>query len=319
MYLTSRNWLILNDARGVPTILKKVFVSYSHLQGEWVWDRLYPCLVAGGAEVLIDRKRFEAGLAVFDQMDRVQDSADVHVLVLSPDYLASAACRHEMARAIAGDPGFQHGRVIPVVRVPCDLPEEIGRHDPLCVNLADDRDAAQWDLLLSGCGADLGAKAPDWPEARERVREYLRRGQSVNLVVKGEPKRREFLERIREDLGGLAMVDLDSGVAASRRLLVAEILKVCGTPAEVPDVPEDLAVLHNRLSDLPGTRLCLRHFDRVADRAYGLDFFSALKYLVMDCRKLVLLIESRAPYIPLLPANNSLTKLQAKLVELKGR
>jgi hypothetical protein len=40
----------------------------SHLQGEWVWDRLYPCLVAGGAEVLIDRKRFEAGLAVFDQI-----------------------------------------------------------------------------------------------------------------------------------------------------------------------------------------------------------------------------------------------------------
>jgi hypothetical protein len=152
------------------------------------------------------------------------------------------------------------------------------------------------------------------------VREYLRRGQSVNLVVKGEPKRREFLERIREDLGGaMAMVDLDSGAAASRRSLVAEILKACGTPTEVPDVPEDLAVLHNRLSDLPGTRLCLRHFDRVADRDYGPDFFSALKYLVMDCRKLVLLIESRAPYISLLPANNSLTKLQAKLVELKGR
>jgi hypothetical protein len=304
----------------VPTVLKKVFVSYSHLQGEWVWDRLYPCLVAGGAEVLIDRKRFEAGLAVFDQMDRVQDCAEIHVLVLSPDYLASAACRHEMARAIAGDPNFQHGRVIPVVRVPCDLPEEIRRPNPLYVNLTDDRDAAQWDLLLSGCGADLGANAPDWLGAREQVREYLHRGQSVNLVVKGEPRRREFLERIREDLGGaMAMVDLDSGAAASRRSLVAEILKACGTPAEVPDVPEDLAVLHNRLSDLPGTRLCLRHFDRVAERGYGLDFFSALKYLVMDCRKLVLLIESRAPYVSLLPANNSLTKLQAKLVELKGR
>jgi hypothetical protein len=302
--------------------LKKVFVSYSHLQGEWVWDRLYPCLVAGGVEVLIDRKRFEAGLAVFDQMDRVQDSADVDVLVLSPDYLASAACRHEMARAIAGDPGFQHGRVIPVMRVSCDLPEEIRRPNPLCVNLTNDRDAAQWDLLLSGCGADLGATAPDWLEAREQVREYLRRGQSVNLVVKGEPKRRGFLERIREDLGGaLAMVDLDSGAAASRRSLVAEILKACGTPAEVPDVDdEDLGVLHNRLSDLPGrTTLCVRHFDRVADRRYGLDFFSSLKHLVMDCRKLVLLIESRAPLISLLPANNSLTKLQAKLVELKGR
>jgi hypothetical protein len=299
--------------------MKKVFISYCHQQGEWAWDRLYPCLVAGGTEVLIDRKRFKAGLAVFDQMDSTQDCGEIHVLVLSPDYLASAACRHEMERAIACDRYFQHGCVIPVLRVSCDLPEEIRRPNPLFVNLTDDRDAAQWDLLLRGCGADLGAKAPDWLEARAQVREYLRRGQSVNLVVRGEPKRREFLEQIREDLDGrLAMVDLDSGAVAARRCLVAEILKACGTAAEVPEESEDLAVLHNRLNDLPGTMLCLRHFDRVADRDYGLDFFSALKYLVMDCRKLVLLIESRAPYISLLPTNNSLTKLQAQLVELKG-
>jgi hypothetical protein len=251
-------------------------------------------------------------------MDSTQDRAEIHVLVLSPDYLASSACRHEMERAIARDQDFQHGLVIPVLRVSCNLPEEIRR--PLYVNLIDDRDAAQWDLLLRGCGADLGASVPDWLEARGQVREFLRRGQSVNLVVRGEPKRREFLKRIRKDLNGeLAVVDLDSGAAASRRRLVAEILKACGTPAEVPEEPEDLAVLHDRLSDLPGTRLCLRHFDRVADRDYGLDFFSALKYLVMDSRKPVLLLESRVPYISLLPANNSLTKLQAKLVELKGR
>ncbi len=300
--------------------LNKVFISYSHQQGQWVWDRLYPCLVAGGTEVLIDRKRFEAGLAVFDQMDRTQDQAEVNVLVLSTDYLASAACRHEMERALVRDPSFQYGCVIPIVRTPCDLPEEIRRPNPLYVNFTEDRDPAQWDLLLRACGADLGAAAPDWLEARDQVREFLRRGQSVNLVVKGEPKRREFLERIRQDLdGGMAVVDLDSGAAASRRSLVAEILRACGAPAVVPNEPEDLAVLHGRLSDLPGTRLCLRHFDRVADRDYGLDFFSALKYLVMDCRKLVLLVESRAPYVSLLPRNNSLTKLQVMLVELKGR
>ena len=31
---------------------KSVFVSYSHKQGDWVWDRLVPCLRAGGANVL---------------------------------------------------------------------------------------------------------------------------------------------------------------------------------------------------------------------------------------------------------------------------
>jgi hypothetical protein len=46
-----------------------IFVSYSHRQGEWVWDRLLPVLEAGGATVHIDRERFTAGKAVLPQMD----------------------------------------------------------------------------------------------------------------------------------------------------------------------------------------------------------------------------------------------------------
>jgi hypothetical protein len=46
---------------------RKVFVSYSHQQGDWVWDRLVPVLRAGGAEVLIDREQFTAGRALLSQ------------------------------------------------------------------------------------------------------------------------------------------------------------------------------------------------------------------------------------------------------------
>ncbi len=88
---------------------KKVFISYCHQQGEWVWNRLVPCLRAGGAQVLIDRERFEAGKGLLGQMDAVQDEADINVLVLSADYLASPNCLHEMARAVAGDPVFEQG------------------------------------------------------------------------------------------------------------------------------------------------------------------------------------------------------------------
>ncbi len=80
---------------------KKIFISYSHHQAPWVRDRLVPCLKAGGAEVLIDRERFEAGKALIGQMDAAQDAADASVLVLSPEYLKSKACRHEMKRAVA--------------------------------------------------------------------------------------------------------------------------------------------------------------------------------------------------------------------------
>jgi hypothetical protein len=66
-------------------------------------------------------------------------------------------------------------------------------------------------------------------------------------------------------------------------------------------------------------RLAFRHFilnSRVNN--YKPDFFSALKHLV-DKRKLILLIESRAPYATLLPLANCLSKLQMKTVELRGR
>lgn len=66
---------------------KKVFASYCHQQGEWVWNWLVPSLRAGGAEVCIDRERFQAGKAVAGQMDATQDAAEISVLVLSP------ACR----------------------------------------------------------------------------------------------------------------------------------------------------------------------------------------------------------------------------------
>ena len=106
---------------------KSVFISYSWKQGEWVWDRLVPCLQAGEAEVLIDRDRFEAARALERQMDEVQDRADLNILVFSPDYLTSKRCQHEMKRAIQRDPEFKDGVTIPVKRVACDLPAAIRR------------------------------------------------------------------------------------------------------------------------------------------------------------------------------------------------
>lgn len=301
---------------------RKVFVSYSHRQGDWVWDRLVPVLKAGGAEVLIDRERFEAGRALSGQMDATQDAADVHVLVLSPDYLASEPCKHEMERAIARDPRFENGNVVvPVMRAEVELPEAIRQSDPLLVDLRNEGAAQPWDLLLRACGVDLGADAPAWLDARDEVRRFLERGQSVNLVVDGAVAWRELLADLkRGELADLVQVNLEKPTTASRRGLIAEILTVLGMTAPVPPEPEDLVALDRFLSARRRSRLALTHFDMAAHRpAYGVDLFAALRYLVTESRQLVLLVQSRRPFATLLPAGHPLSESGLQTVELRGR
>ena len=139
----------------------KVFVSYSHKQGTWVREQLVPVLRAGGVEVLIDRDRFQAGMGIVGQMDATQDEADKQILVLSPDYLASNMCKHEMRRAVLLDPNFKKEIVIPLMRVKCTLPASLKKPNPLYVNLRNDKKSDQWDLLLKSFKTDLGCHVPD--------------------------------------------------------------------------------------------------------------------------------------------------------------
>jgi hypothetical protein len=303
---------------------KSVFISYNWKQGEWVWDRLVPCLKAGGASVLIDREQFQAARALNKQMDEVQDRADLNILVFSPDYLTSKPCQCEMKRAIQRDPDFKDGVTIPVKREDCDLPAAIRRPNPMYVDLRDDRDGQAWELLLKKCEADLGTSAPEWLKVRDDARRFLVRGESVNLTVQGKVKWRPLIEDLRRDpaLAGLRTVDLEDPGTFSRKALIGSILSACGRPGPVPDKPDDLVELGRALSALRGAaRIALVHFDHVAHRAdYEIDLFAALRYGMMESRKLVLLIQSRRPFLSLVPGDHpfsSITNLQT--VELKGR
>ena len=299
---------------------KKVFVSYSHAQGEWVWNRLVPCLKAGGAEVLIDRERFEAGRSLVAQMDDLQDRADVDVLVLSPQYFESGNCMHEMELAISRDPSFAEGVVVAVERVRCALPPEIAAPNPLHVKLSDDKDGAAWKRLLDACGAHLGATAPDWLRARDQVVRLLKRHQSVNLLVKGELKWRALVCDIRENhIKDLAVVDLDRGTTESREGLVSEMLEACGLGVGVLGRKKDLPALQKAFdSARHAYNLALLHFDHVERRGYGPDLFAALRYLVTESRKLVLLLESRRPLADLLGDADPSSPDLCEIVEVKS-
>ncbi len=300
---------------------KRIFISYSHKQGNWVFNKLVPCLRAGGANIVVDRERFEAGKALLGQMDAIHDASDLTLLILTPDYLASSYCLHEMHRAIARDPGFRNGLTIPVLYIDCPLPIEFKK--ALFVDLRDDQNANQWDLLLSACNADIGTSVPDWLRARDEIVRYLNQGESVNLVVSARPRWRELIDNIRGDfLPSLGVVDLESGSTASQRGFIKDLLKACGLNVSVPPEPMDIVTLSRIIGERnTPVLLAMMHFDLVASRKWFLiDFFAALRDLIIERKKLILLVQSRVPWINLLPSGHSLSSIISNIttIELKG-
>jgi hypothetical protein len=123
-------------------------------------------------------------------------------------------------------------------------------------------------------------------------------------------------------IDGLGKVDLESGATTSRKALVEEILRTCGTPTAIPDDKTDLATLHHVLSNRPVvSRLAMVHFDIVPFRPYyDVDLFATLRNLMMDSRKVILLIESHEFFANLLPKVHPLSSIVTiKTVELNGR
>jgi hypothetical protein len=309
------------DPGGGPREAMKVFVSYSHAQSEWVWKRLEPCLRAGGADVLIDERRFVAGPKVIGQMDATQDQADRHILVLSKQYFDSPYCRHEMDRAIAQDPRFEQQLVLLVRRDDASLPDEIEVHNPLYVDLRNDTPDQPWALLLSACGVELGAPVPDWLRARDNVVRLLERDISVNLVVTGAVKWDPIIDDlVRMPSLKLANVDLLDPGTVSRRGLIRKILNALGVNTPIPHPPEDLPEFARVIENIGKSRLVLRHFDMVLNRPdYGVDLFAAIRFFVMDKQQLVLLAQSRTPFSALLPRDNPISKIHVETVELHAR
>jgi hypothetical protein len=244
--------------------------------------------------------------------------------VLSPEYLASAMCQHEMQRAIACN------KFVAVLRADCAVPDEVKK--TVYVDLRDDKAADKCDLLMRVCEADLGATVPDWLKARDEIVRHLQRNESVNLVVPkkpgySRPKWRELIAHIQKDhLTDLAVINLEDGATSTRQGLVKEMLKAAGSTLVVPNEPDDLITLSEALTSLTKpVCMTLMHFDIVADRvrrtpSFNIDLYAAWRDLMTEKRKLVLLIHSHAPFMQLLPMGHHLSSItDLKTVELHGR
>ncbi len=303
----------------------RIFVIYTHKQSDWVHSRLIPVLRTAGGRVLVDIDHFKGGRTVIGQMDGLQSRADLHVLVITANYVTSPYCRHEMEEAIKSDPGFTHGKVLPILQDGTPPPHELAGvgglgSSPLYVDYFKDKDAA-WALLLKSCASRLsGVDAPTWLRALDQTRTHLERGESVNLVVKnGNVDWRAWFDQLAATrFKEIAVVDLGHPRAVPRNGLISEILKATRrSNAAVPQPPNDLPFLADAFENGSRTHLALRHFDYVKDRAhYGPDLLHSLRWLVMDARKLVLLAQTKVPIANLLPPENEVSKIDFKTVEL---
>jgi TIR domain len=309
--------------------MTKIFVSYSHTQGEWVASCLVPVLRAGGAEVLIDWERFKGGTAVVGQMDKVQDQADVQLVCLSAEYLASDYCRREMRRAISRDPNFarglddriKRGLVVPIRLDGTTWPAEITDPNPIFVDLRDSTVASDsWQLLMKPCRVNLGITAQAWLSARDDIVRYLQRGQSVNLLVKHEGIAWEFLVQdiVRERAAPMAWIDLQEPSTSTRHGLLNRILERLGARETVRQAPNDLADFERIFTTMPKpSKVSICNFDLAPHRKrYGLDLYASLRWMIANTRQLVLLVQSRTPFNALLPRDNPLSKIDIKTVRL---
>ncbi len=197
----------------------------------------------------------------------------------------------------------------------------------LYVDLRDDKAADKWDLLMRECDANLGATVPDWLHVRDEIVRRLQNNESVNFVVPrkpgfSKPKWRGLIEHLhKDDALQLGVVDLANPITTSRQALVVEMLKAIDSNLTVPPEPNDLVALgHAFETRASSARLALLHFDMVQQRQqYEVDLFSALRFLMTEKRKLVLLIHSRVPFVELLPANHPLSSISNLItVELHG-
>ena len=102
------------------------FISYSHRDADWVRNWLLPRLDARSLRVFIDFRDFQLGAPLLTEIEHGVISSKKTLIVLSPEYLASAWTELENILVQTQDPAAHARRLIPILLKPCKLPLRIG-------------------------------------------------------------------------------------------------------------------------------------------------------------------------------------------------
>ncbi len=124
--------------------MKKVFISYSHKDKDWVRDWLLPRLENAGIPVHIDFRDFEIGIASIVNMERAVEQCAKTILVFTPDWVKSVWCSFEGIMLQTEDPIGLKKKILPLMLVHCVLPPRLR-----IFHYADFRDKSNWDFQFN--------------------------------------------------------------------------------------------------------------------------------------------------------------------------
>jgi len=102
-----------------------VFISYSTQNKVWVRGELLTRLEGAGLKCCIDYRDFRPGAPAIAELKRAATTSRKTLLVLTPDYLQSKWTEFERYLLQTRDPLNKDLRLIPLLKEPCDLPEDI--------------------------------------------------------------------------------------------------------------------------------------------------------------------------------------------------
>jgi hypothetical protein len=102
-----------------------VFISFSLKDSEWVNQQLLPMLESNGVAVCIDYRDFQPGVPSIVGMELAIKESWKTILVLTPNYIASAWSEFESILIGTIDPSGRHNRILPILLEKCDLPLRI--------------------------------------------------------------------------------------------------------------------------------------------------------------------------------------------------
>jgi hypothetical protein len=102
-----------------------VFISYSHQDADWVWQKLLPRLESVGLRVCIDTRDFEIGTPSLVNMEAAVDRSHYTLLVLTPAWVESEWTDFESLLGGTSDPGGRRRKLFPLMLEDCEPPRRI--------------------------------------------------------------------------------------------------------------------------------------------------------------------------------------------------